>query len=412
MPINQNGIAERNIRSVPERARTMLIHSMISWPDIITETLWPYALRLAVDLHNSTPGVSGLTPEEIFTGSKQRNRLGDFHPFGCPIFVLDPSLQQGYKVPRWKPRSRIGVYLGFSPYHASSIPLVLSTTTGLVSPQFHVVYDDYFSTTKCLETNVLPTNWSNLLETSSFKYVDDDFNIDTFLDKSTLTDELSSSQREITNPSPPSQREPENPSSSFQSEESVATNASATSPQHSAPLRSGWNINQPYATRFRQKFIANTCPITDSATTTYDDNSYSAFISTQDSYPISSNNELSFLEHLACAASSNPDVLHYGAMLKDKDKHLFEEDMKCEVHDLLKTGTVEVVLRSTLPSALKILPTIWSFRRKRAPDWSILKHKARLYPHGGKQIEGEHFWETYAPVINWRTVRLVLSLVY
>jgi hypothetical protein len=59
---------------------------------------------------------------------------------------------------------------------------------------------------------------------------------------------------------------------------------------------------------------------------------------------------------------------------------------------------------------LKILQSIWSFRRKRAPDWSILKYKARNCPHGGQQIEGEHFWETYAPVINWRTVRLVLTL--
>ncbi len=63
---HQNGIAERHIRSITERARTMLIHAMISWPDIITEHLWPYAFRLAVDLHNNTPNSTGLTPEEIF----------------------------------------------------------------------------------------------------------------------------------------------------------------------------------------------------------------------------------------------------------------------------------------------------------------------------------------------------------
>jgi hypothetical protein len=33
-----------------------------------------------------------------------------------------------------------------------------------------------------------------------------------------------------------------------------------------------------------------------------------------------------------------------------------------------------------------------------------------LCPHGGQQIEGENFWETYAPVVNWHTVRLVLIL--
>jgi hypothetical protein len=125
----------------------MLIHSMLSWPDMIQEQLWPYAVHLAVDIHNHTPGSSGLSPKEVFTGIKGRSCLPDFHPFGCPVFVLDPSLQQGHKIPHWKPRSRVGVYLGTSPDHAAFIPLVLSTTTRLVSPQFHVIFDDHFTTT-------------------------------------------------------------------------------------------------------------------------------------------------------------------------------------------------------------------------------------------------------------------------
>jgi hypothetical protein len=38
----------------------------------------------------------------------------------------------------------------------------MNINTGLVSPQFHVVYDDHFSTTKSYETNSLPTNWLQL----------------------------------------------------------------------------------------------------------------------------------------------------------------------------------------------------------------------------------------------------------
>jgi hypothetical protein len=48
-------------------------------------------------------------------------------------------------------------------------------------------------------------------------------------------------------------------------------------------------------------------------------NLYSAFILVQDSYPIHSTSDLPFLEHLSCAAGTNSDVLHYGAMLKDAD---------------------------------------------------------------------------------------------
>jgi hypothetical protein len=38
---HQNGIAERHNRTITERATTMLIHAMLSWPDIIQEQLHP-----------------------------------------------------------------------------------------------------------------------------------------------------------------------------------------------------------------------------------------------------------------------------------------------------------------------------------------------------------------------------------
>ena len=40
----------------------------------------------------------------------------------------------------------------------------------------------------------------------------------------------------------------------------------------------------------------------------------------------------------------------------------------------------------------------------------IRKWKARLCAHGGQQELGVNYWETYAPVVSWSTVRLVLSL--
>jgi hypothetical protein len=43
----------------------------------------------------------------------------------------------------------------------------------------------------------------------------------------------------------------------------------------------------------------------------------------------------------------------------------------------------------------KPIRAIWSFKHKRAPNGRIIKHKARLCAHGGMQVHGEHFWETY-----------------
>jgi hypothetical protein len=158
---------ERQIRSIVDRARTMLLHALNKWPDVITVLLWPYALRLAVDLHNATPRSSSLSPAEIFAGTKDRNRLADFHAFGCPVFVLEARLQAGHKIPKWEPRSRMAIYLGRSPQNASNVPLVMNIKTGLVSPQYHVVFDDHFTTTQCLTTNVLPANWKTLFQERS-----------------------------------------------------------------------------------------------------------------------------------------------------------------------------------------------------------------------------------------------------
>jgi hypothetical protein len=57
---HQNGVAERMIGTITRRARTMLLHAIRYWPDAISEELWPFALQLAADIHNYTPGTSTL----------------------------------------------------------------------------------------------------------------------------------------------------------------------------------------------------------------------------------------------------------------------------------------------------------------------------------------------------------------
>ena len=101
-----------------------------------------------------------MSPIELFSHSKVRPNLEHFHPFGCPVYVLDERLQGGNKLPRWEPRARVGIHLGRSPHHAASVGLILNTETGHVSPQYHCVYDDLFETPKLEVTNV--SKWQEL----------------------------------------------------------------------------------------------------------------------------------------------------------------------------------------------------------------------------------------------------------
>ena len=165
---HQNGVAERAIRTIVESARTMMLHALLHWPDEVDMSLWPFAMDYAVYLYNRMPNKdTGVAPLELFCGSKLDAKiLRSAHVWGCPAFVLDPKLQDGKKLPKWNVRSRRGQFLGFSAEHSSTIGLIRNVRTGNVSPQFHVVYDDEFTTVATdWRTLEFPTNWDELFAT-------------------------------------------------------------------------------------------------------------------------------------------------------------------------------------------------------------------------------------------------------
>jgi hypothetical protein len=159
----QNGIAERRIRELQDQARTMLIHANRRWPTAVNAHLWPYALRMANDLHNAAPSLSHKShqsPFELFTGVKVAPNLQHFKTFGCPVYVLDDKLQGQRSFNKWTERARIGMYLGLSPSHARTVGLVMNLQTGHVSPQFHVKWDNKFETVQGTAGNEPPpSNW-------------------------------------------------------------------------------------------------------------------------------------------------------------------------------------------------------------------------------------------------------------
>ena len=43
-------------------------------------------------------------------------------------------------------RSRKGIYFRVSKHHSSTVNLILNPKTGVISPQYHCVFDEIFST--------------------------------------------------------------------------------------------------------------------------------------------------------------------------------------------------------------------------------------------------------------------------
>jgi hypothetical protein len=127
-----------------------MVHVSLHWSDrgVDDFALWGFAVKHAAWLYNRIPNsTSGLTPLELLTKTKADHRdLLRSHVWGCPVFVLDPKLKDGKKIPKWNHHSRLGQSLGFSDEHSSLVANVRNLFTGFVSPQFHVVFDDLFQT--------------------------------------------------------------------------------------------------------------------------------------------------------------------------------------------------------------------------------------------------------------------------
>jgi hypothetical protein len=148
---HQNGVAERSIQTISNMARPMILHASIHWKDGIDASLWPQAVTYDTHVYNTTPKY-GVCPADIFFGSAvPRHRLIDIHVWGCPVYVLDPKIQQGQNLPRWAPRSKRGMFLGLSQQRASEVPLMLDIGSGSITTQFHVVFDDLFTTVPSIE---------------------------------------------------------------------------------------------------------------------------------------------------------------------------------------------------------------------------------------------------------------------
>ena len=88
----------------------------------------------------------------------------------------------------------------------------------------------------------------------------------------------------------------------------------------------------------------------------------------------------------------------------------FQTAMKDEIAAVERHNTCTVVDKASVPAGANLLPGTWTFRIKRLPNGTLRKHKARFCARGDKQIAGVDYFDKYAPVVQWSTVRMMLCL--
>ena len=119
-------------------------------------------------------------------------------------------------------------------------------------------------------------------------------------------------------------------------------------------------------------------------------------------------------EPIIYAASSDLDILYLHEAMRAPDRAQFLRAMECKIKGHEEGKHWILVPKHQVLKGTKVLDTVWSMQRKRQIEsQEIYKWKARLNIHGGQQIHGINYWDTYTPVITWPVICFffILSII-
>jgi hypothetical protein len=112
---------------------------------------------------------------------------------------------------------------------------------------------------------------------------------------------------------------------------------------------------------------------------------------------------------IAFHAEMMGDIMFLQQALKQPDMKEFVQAAIKKVNGLVDSNNWTLEKQSKVPEDVQIVPSVWSLWRKHNLTMNKVKsHKARLNLHGRKQVYGENYFETYAPVVTWFTIRLMI----
>ena len=115
--------------------------------------------------------------------------------------------------------------------------------------------------------------------------------------------------------------------------------------------------------------------------------------------------------HMAFAATDKPNILYWAQAMRAHNRDKFIKAVWIELDRHEKMGNYEPIHLNKVPKGTKLLDMVRSmWSKQRIKTQEVYKLKARLNMHGSQQVHIVHYWDTYAPVVTWQTVRLFLIL--
>jgi hypothetical protein len=114
---------------------------------------------------------------------------------------------------------------------------------------------------------------------------------------------------------------------------------------------------------------------------------------------------------VAFTSATDEGNMYYNQAMRAPDKQNFVEVAVKEIYDHITSKHWVLMPRYHVQKGVKVLDTVWSMKRKRDIKTSkVYKHKSRLNVYGGQHEFAVNFFETFSPVVNWFSVRLIFTL--
>ncbi len=114
---------------------------------------------------------------------------------------------------------------------------------------------------------------------------------------------------------------------------------------------------------------------------------------------------------IAFHAEMMGDIMYLNQALNQPDAPHFVEAVITEMNGHVNNKHWQLTKHSEVPPDIDVLLLVWSMRRKRDITTNeTKKYKALLNLHCGKQEYGMNYYETYAPVVTWFSIRLLIVI--
>jgi hypothetical protein len=354
------------------------------------------------------------------------------HAFGCLVFALENDLAAGSPILHWSPHARLRVNLASSPSHTRNIYLVLNLHTGCVSPQYHCQFDDFSETVRHGGPDVsVTTAWQQLsgltvmIQTPSMEH-----------------------HNEVPRPSECMQYGSNPVMRSQESDNTISFGDTANTPIFFDQPMQDFSNNQsvttvnvgvmaPHQPLQPSHYSADLQDTSSSARTSLQgrvpkmSRAMAVSVSQQDfcdrdkmhymasqavcehDYLCLHNSHLDLQDRMchpiAFLAEMMGNIMYLHQALRQPDAREFVEAVIKEVNGHIDNDHWKLIPRTKVPEGTEVIPTVWAMQRKQdLMTGRVTKHKARLNLHGGKQEFGMSYYETYAPVVTWFAIRLLI----